>query len=233
MLLLKDIKESFLHFLFPHVCEGCGTDVLDEDHFLCLQCGATMPKTDFHFYPNNPVEKTFWGRIPVTAATAQYYFTKESMMQHLLHQLKYRGHKELGLYLGRLMGHALASSNRFRYIDVLLPLPLFPTKERTRGYNQATVLCEGIADVLQKPIAKDAVIRTIQSESQTKKSRIDRWLNMEGKFELKNSAAIEGKRVLLVDDVITTGATLEACGGAILQAQNVQLSLAALCFSSR
>ncbi|NTS40851.1 ComF family protein [Flavisolibacter sp. BT320] len=233
MLLLNNIKESLLHLLFPHVCETCGTDVLEPDHHLCLRCLAALPKTDFHFYPNNPVEKIYWGRLPLTSATAQYYFTKGSMMQHLMHQLKYRGNKDLGLYLGRLMGYALEASNRFRYVDALVPLPLFPAKEKARGYNQATVLCEGIAQVLQKPVLKDAVIRTMHTESQTKKNRVERWLNMEGRFELKKPTAIEAKHILLVDDVVTTGATLEACGAALLEGANVQLSVATLCFSSR
>jgi ComF family protein len=233
MQLLSDIKESLLHFLFPHVCEGCGTDVLQPDHFLCLKCHSLLPQTAFEVYPNNPVEKLFWGRLPVTSATAHCYFAKQSMMQHLMHQLKYRGNKEIGLYLGRLMGQALANSNRFRYVDALIPLPLFTAKERKRGYNQAAVLCTGMSEALGKPVLSNVVIRTTHTESQTKKNRIERWLNMDGRFELVGPAEIEGKHVLLVDDVVTTGATLEACGAVLLQAPNVQLSLATLCYSGR
>jgi ComF family protein len=150
-----------------------------------------------------------------------------------MHQLKYRGNKEMGIYLGRLMGHALAETNRFRAVDALVPLPLHPSKEKKRGYNQATVLCQGIAEVLEKPILKGVVIRTSHTESQTAKNRVQRWENMEGRFQLVKPQAIEGKHILLVDDVITTGATLEACGAELLEAENVQLSLATLCFSSR
>lgn len=229
----RDLKESVFHLLFPHVCEGCGTDVIEQDHFLCLKCHASLPKTEFHLYPNNPIEKIFWGRLPIVNAYAQYYFTKASRLQHLMHQLKYRGNKELGLYLGRLMGHAMNESSRFRYVDALVPLPLFPAKEKKRGYNQATVLCEGIAEVLGKPILKDAIIRTVHTDSQTKKNRIQRWENMEGRFELVKPGAIKGMHLLLVDDVITTGATLEACGAELLEAENAQLSVATLCFSTR
>lgn len=154
-------------------------------------------------------------------------------MQHLMHQLKYRGNKELGLYFGRLMGHALVKTNRFRFVDALVPLPLFPSKEKKRGYNQATVLCEGIAEVMEKPILKDVIIRTTHTDSQTKKNRVQRWQNMEGRFELARPEAIKGKHLLLIDDVITTGATLEACGAELLEAENTQLSIATLCFSSR
>lgn len=229
----SQVKEALLHFLFPHVCEGCGTDVLGIDHFICTKCHSELPKTEFHQFANNPVEKVFWGRIPLAAATAQYYFSKASTMQHLMHQLKYRGNKELGIYLGKMMGQALAETNRFRFVDALVPLPLFPEKEKKRGYNQATLLCEGIAAILNKPVLNEAVVRTTHTESQTKKNRVERWINMEGRFELNKPELIANKNILLVDDVVTTGATLEACGAAILQANNVQLSIATLCFSSR
>lgn len=231
MTLLKEITDSLLHLAFPHVCEGCGTDNLQADHLLCLRCLSELPNTNFHLHANNPIEKIFWGRIPITSATAQYYFTKESMMQHLMHQFKYKGNKEIGTYLGKLVGWAMMESNRFSSVDALIPLPLHKSKEHKRGYNQATVLCEGISSVLNKPVLKNIVVRPEQTETQTKKGRIQRWQNMEGKFELVNSSAIEGKHVLVVDDVVTTGATLEACGREILTAKNVQLSLATLCFS--
>ncbi len=229
--MLQVVKEAVLHFLFPHVCEGCGTDVLDASHLLCLKCLSSLPKTAFQFHPNNPVEKLFWGRLPVASATAHCYFTKESLMQHLMHQLKYRGNKELGLYLGRMMGYALHDSNRFRYVDALIPLPLHPAKERKRGYNQAALLCQGIAEVMDKPVWKDVVIRTTHTESQTKKTRVERWLNIEGRFELAKPEVIAGRHLLLIDDVVTTGATLEACGTILLAAPDTRVSVATLCYS--
>jgi ComF family protein len=233
MTFLKEIRESVLHFLFPHVCEGCGTDILEIDHLLCLKCLSSLPKTAFQTFANNPVEKIFWGRLPLQSATAHYYFTKGSLIQHLMHELKYRGNKDAGLYLGRQMGYGLNGSNRFRQIDALVPLPLFHSKERKRGYNQAAVLCEGLASTMNKPVWTDVVTRTTYTDSQTKKSRVERWLNMDGRFELVNAGKIEGRHLLLVDDVVTTGATLEACGSVLLQAPNVQLSIATLCISSR
>src|SRR5687767_261975 len=145
MLTFRDIKDALLHLAFPHTCAGCGTDLTDVDHQLCIRCLDELPATNFHHYSNNPVEKIFWGRVPVTHATALYYFTSPSLVQHLMHQLKYRGNKELGLYLGRLMGHTLQQSNRFLHVDALVPLPLSPEKERKRGYNQSALLCQGIA----------------------------------------------------------------------------------------
>lgn len=217
---------------FPHICAGCGSDLLDKENELCWQCLSSLPKTDFHLYGNNPIEKTFWGRLPLKHASAQYYFTKESLIQRLMHSFKYKANKELGTFLGNLIGHQLMQSNRFQYVDALVPLPLYPSKERKRGFNQAVVLCEGMAAVMQKPVLANVVKRNQFTETQTKKNRIERWENMEGRFELVNEAPMEGKHILLVDDVMTTGATLEACGRELLKTKDVRLSITTLCFSS-
>lgn len=232
MPLLTDIKEALLHLTFPHVCAGCGTDVLDSAQPLCLRCLDALPQTQFHQHSHNPVEKLFWGRLPLVAATAQYYFTKTSVMQRLMHQFKYKGGKELGFFLGQQIGNSFTGTHRFETIDAVIPLPLFAAKERARGYNQATVLCEGIADVVQKPVLTASVIRTAHTESQTKMNRVDRWQNMEGRFEISNAKSLAGKHLLLVDDVVTTGATLEACGRALLGVDGVRLSVATLCIAS-
>jgi len=232
MVSYKELKNSLLHILFPHVCDGCGSDIVDEESSLCMKCIAEMPETNFHLHANNPVEKIFWGRLPIISATAQYYFVKESLMQRLMHQLKYKGNKELGKQLGRLMGYELQKTNRFNKPDYLIPLPLFASKEKRRGYNQATVLCEGIAEVMNIEIARDVIVRTQHTETQTKKGRIERWQNMEGKFEMTKPGKIQNKNILLVDDVITTGATLEACGHELLKA-SPKLSIVSLCYASR
>ncbi len=232
MIGFKEIKDSVLHLLFPHVCTGCGSDILNEESVLCMRCMDAMPETNFELHFNNPVEKTFWGRLPLVGATAQFYFTKESLMQHLMHQFKYKGNKELGLQLGGMMGDQILKSGRFR-VDGLVPLPLFPAKQRRRGYNQATVLCEGMAAVMNIPVLDRVIIRPQHTATQTKKGRIERWKNMEGKFVLSDSETIRNKHLLLVDDVVTTGATFEACGNELLKAENVSLSLASLCVASR
>jgi ComF family protein len=232
MNLIEQIRDSFLHLVFPHVCEGCGSDVIDEKEMLCLKCISRLPKTGFQFYSSNIVEKIFWGRLPLRAATAQYYFTKESMMQHLMHQLKYKGNRDLGIYLGQLIGKSLAQTNRFSDVDALIPLPLFPSKEKKRGYNQASILSYGIGEIIGKPVLENVVIRTTHTETQTRKNRVARWQNMEGRFLLKTPSKIENKHLLLVDDVITTGASLEACGREILNAPGVVISVCTLCYAS-
>lgn len=233
MTTIKEIKVSLLHLLFPHVCSGCGSDIISEETMLCMRCMAEMPETNFHLFAGNPVEKIFWGRLPLVSATAQYYFSKESLMQHLTHQLKYKGNKELGRQLGRLMGNDLLQSDRFKHIDALVPLPLFPAKEKRRGYNQATILCEGMAEVMNIEILEGIIVRSQHTETQTKKGRIERWQNIEGKFELVKPEKIQNKHILLVDDIITTGATLEACGQELSRAGNIKLSIAAYCYTSR
>jgi ComF family protein len=231
MISTKEIKDSFLHLLFPHICVGCGTDLLNKESLLCIRCIADLPETNFSAHAGNPIEKMLWGRIPLLSAAAAYYFSKESLIQHLVHQFKYKGNKDLGLQLGRLLGKYLVQSDRFK-ADALVPLPLFEVKERKRGYNQATVLCDGMAEVMKIPVLKNVINRPQHTDTQTKKGRLDRWQNMEGKFMLQNRKIIEHKHLLLVDDVITTGATLEACGSELLKAENVKLSVATLCVAS-
>ncbi len=231
---MQTIQSSFndlLHLFFPHICAGCGTDVLDQQQMLCLHCLNNLPSTKFFDQPNNPVEQVFYGRIPVENAAAGYFFTKESLLQNLVIQLKYRGNKEIGFYLGRLIGNFLINSSRFSNVDVLVPLPLNPRREKKRGYNQATALCNGISAAWNKPVIDNNVIRKVYTETQTHKSRISRWENMDGIFAVNNAAELENKHILLVDDVVTTGSTLEACGSEILKINGTNLSIATLAYT--
>jgi ComF family protein len=229
---LKEIKDSFLHLLFPHVCSGCGSDMLDRHMSLCLRCLARLPYTHFEKYPHNPAERIFWGRLSLIAASAQYFFTKQSLVQRLMHRFKYRQDRDLCFELGRMMGDQLRISERFP-ADALVPLPLFPAREKKRGYNQAAVLCEGISESMRIPLISNAVIRPHHTDTQTKKGRVERWANIEGKFLITDPASIRNRHILLVDDVVTTGATLEACGQSILDVEGVSLSIATLCIATK
>lgn len=233
MQVLKNIVADALHLFYPHICTGCGSDILEKENLLCLHCINDLPNTNFALYKDNPVEKAFWGRIPVSAAHSQYYFAKESLIQHLIHQLKYKNNKDIGVYMGELMGKALLNSNRFNNIDALVPLPLYPDKERKRGYNQATVICEGMANVMNIPVIKNNVIRQRFTETQTRKHRAERWQNVEGSFVVTHPQQLQGKNILLVDDVITTGATIEACGSSILQCEGTKLFVASLAYAAK
>jgi ComF family protein len=228
MLTLSNLLSDFKNLFYPHTCSGCGTDILSEDNLLCAKCFVTLPSTLYAQYANNPIEKIFSGRLTIESAHAEFYFAKESLIQHLVHQLKYKGNKEIGIYLGEMMGRSMLKSNRFNTVDGLIPLPLYPDKERKRGYNQAAVICEGMSDVMNVPVFNNVLIRGKFTETQTKKHRAERWENVEGSFAIKNEERIKGKHLLLVDDVITTGATLEASGSRLLKTEGVKLSIATL-----
>ena len=226
------ILKAFSNLFFPEICYSCGSDLVAGGQLLCLRCLHQLPYTGFESIADNPVEKIFWGRIPVQHAASLFYFTKDSTIERLLYQLKYRGRKEVGIYCGRLMGLALKKSGFFRGIEVIIPLPLFRKKEHQRGFNQASVIAEGIAEVLGISVCGDIIERVEATETQTHKNRIERWKNMQGRFLLKAPSSIENKRVLLIDDVITTGATLESCAQEILKSTKVQLSILTLAYSS-
>lgn len=227
----QQLLHSTLHLFYPHTCCGCGSDLLPSDELLCGQCIVQLPHTKSAPMVNNMVERMFTGRLPLQAAYAQLYFTKDGLVQHLIHQLKYKGNTDIGLYLGRLMGQTLLDTSRFHPIDALVPLPMYAAKERQRGYNQATILCRGMAEVLQVPIDTQHVIRQRNTQTQTRKQRTGRWQNVEGSFAVTNLSALTGKHLLLVDDVVTTGATLDACGHAILQVPGTTLSVASLAYA--
>jgi len=220
-------SSPLFHFFYPHNCIGCGSDVIDKENFLCLECVNDLPHTNFAMHANNPLEKKFWGRISLTSAMSEFYFSKETIVQNMIYELKYRGNKKAGFYFGNLMGKSLLNSNRFD-VDILIPLPLFERKERMRGYNQSEILCNGISEIINKPVIRNNVIRKVFTETQTKKHRIERWKNVKDIFFVTDPKSLEGKHILLVDDVITTGATLDACGSEILKIKNVKLSVAAL-----
>lgn len=222
------VFESLLHLFFPYTCCGCGTHLIAEDILFCIHCQASMPLTRFEFFPANIIEKIFWGRIVIHAASAHLYFTTGSPVQHSLHLLKYKGRKEIGTYLGRQMGLSLKQSNRFNDCEVIVPLPLFAAREKKRGYNQASLIAEGISQNLSIPVVRDAVFRVRKTETQTDKSRIQRWENMKSTFEIRSPEKCFGKHVLLVDDVVTTGASLEACSRVLLDIPGIRISIACL-----
>ncbi|MCW3089087.1 MAG: phosphoribosyltransferase [Ferruginibacter sp.] len=230
---LSSILSDTLHLFYPHVCTGCGSDLLQRDNLLCLKCITNLPHTNFAQHAGNPIEKIFWGRIPLAAAHSEFYFSKDSLIQELIHQLKYKGNQAIGRYLGQLMGKSLLDSNRFQKIDYLIPLPLFPDKERKRGFNQAAVICDGMSGIMNVPVLLNNVNRRRFTETQTKKHRTERWENVADSFMIMDKSTLQGKSVLLVDDVITTGATMEACGQTIMEAANVQLNLATLATATK
>lgn len=228
---LIETFHSFMHLFFPHVCEGCGTDIIDRDTVLCTKCYLQLPATHFIADKNNLVEQKFYGRLQVEAAGGAYYFTKDSLLRNLVSALKYRGNKEIGFFLGRQLGKMLSATDRFDNVDVIVPLPLNPRKEQKRGYNQAEVIAAGVSSVWQRPLLTNVVERKIFTETQTHKDRISRWQSMQNVFAVTNPNALAGKNILVVDDIMTTGATLEACGEQILCVPGTKLYIATVAFT--
>jgi ComF family protein len=227
----KSLVSHFLHLIYPHNCEGCGTDTLNADSFLCAKCLYQLPETGFISAANNPLEKKFYGRLKLENAAAGFYFTKDSLLQHLIAQLKYKNNQDMGLYLGKLVGYQLLSTDRFDSVEALIPVPLNPKKEHKRGYNQSQLICEGIASVWKRPIISDAVRRIVYTETQTNKNISDRWDNVDGAFAIADDSSIKGKHIALIDDVITTGASIESCGSELLKIEGLKLSVLSVGFT--
>ena len=230
---LKQLITDTLHLFYPHICSGCDSDLLVEKTLLCLKCINELPHTHFASLPDNPVEKYFWGRLNLEAAHSEFYFSKESLVQQLVHQLKYRANTPIGFYLGQFLGNSLLQSKRFDTVDTLVPLPLYPDKEKKRGYNQATIICNGMASVMHLPLMTGNIRRQRFTETQTRKNRTERWENVEGSFSVNDPVALKGRHILLVDDVVTTGATMEACGRVMKTAGCARLSIATLAVASK
>ena len=215
---------------FPKNCPACGRPLRLFGANICGRCSQNLPETHFFEAPGNPIEKIFYGRLPIHAGAAAWYFHKNSALQALLFQLKYKSNEDVGLFIGKQMGALLAASERFASIDALVPMPLHPQALSKRGFNQAALICEGIGQVWHKPVLRSAITRTKHTNTQTKQSRAVRWENMENAFSIKEHTSIIGKHLLLIDDVITTGATIEACGKTLLSVKDVQLSVAAAAY---
>jgi ComF family protein len=222
---------DFMHLFFPHICIGCGIDVLNNDDELCAQCISHLPETGFLFTPGNPVEKKFYGRIKIENGGSAFYFNKGSAIREAILELKYRSNQQAGKFLGRLLGQRIAASNRFNEVDAIVPLPLNDKKLYKRGYNQSYLISAGIITAWKRPIIQHAVTRYVFTETQTHKDRIARWQNMEKVFVANNPAPLQNKHILLVDDVVTTGSTIEACGAALLQIPGLKISVATVACS--
>ena len=215
---------------FPKNCPACGRPLRLFGANICGRCSQNLPETHFFEAPGNPIEKIFYGRLPIQAGAAAWYFHKNSALQALLFQLKYKSNEDVGLFIGKQMGALLAASERFASIDALVPMPLHPQALSKRGFNQAALICEGISQVWHKPVLRSAITRTKHTNTQTKQSRAVRWENMENAFSIKEHTSITGKHLLLIDDVITTGATIEACGKTLLSVKDVKVSVAAAAY---
>ena len=228
---IYDFWDDFLSLLFPRLCYACGNHLLRNEYLICTECYVIIPRTNFHNEENNPVAQLFWGRCLIQKAAAFSFYNKGSRIRNLIHNLKYRGISEIGYELGRIYGLSLKESGFTKDIDLIIPVPLHPSKKRIRGFNQSESISKGISDVSGLPVEIKSFVRKLVSATQTKRSRYERWTNVEGIFQVVNPDAFIGKHVLLVDDVITTGSTIESCTNELLKIDSVKVSVVALAFA--
>jgi ComF family protein len=231
MNVLIRLATDLLNLLFPRLCNACGQNLVLGERNICISCLHDLPFTDYHLHADNRAAKQLWGRLPCNAVMAMLYFKKGSRVQRLLHRLKYNGQIELGIELGQLLGRRLCEANSFSGIDIIIPVPLHKRRERLRGYNQSKCIADGIAEHLGIPVLTKVLIKPLSTASQTRKGRFSRYENLKSVFQVIDVQSIRDKHVLLVDDVITTGATLEACGLVLLAAGISNLSIAAVAFT--
>lgn len=227
----KEYLHAFLHLFYPHLCLECGTDILPSDTVLCISCENKLPYTDLFTIENNVVEKIFWGRSAISAAGAGLFFTKESIVQILIFELKYKQNKKAGWLLGRIIGAAIKDIKRFEKINLLIPIPISSKKERQRGFNQAVIICEGIQQILPALKINSSLKKKKLTSSQTNKGRLQRSEHLDHLFELKQDNTIIGAHLLIVDDVITTGATLEAANKCLWLGQPSSISMASAAYT--
>ena len=227
---LETVINSIFNIVYPRLCAGCDMPLLKNENIICTSCLISLPYTNFHTYKNNPVHKIFWGRIEVEDAMSLFYFEKGSKIQKILHNLKYRGQKEIGFFLGQLLGERLISSPFFKELDYIVYVPLTQKKFYIRGFNQSEEIAKGVSSVLNVNVI-DIIEKRINTQTQTKKSRIERWLNVTEVFSFKKNIDLSkyyNKHFLIIDDVVTTGSTLEALGSLLLTLKNVKISIATI-----
>jgi ComF family protein len=224
---------DFISLFYPDVCAACGNKLFKHEKEICSRCYISLPKSDFHKDIGNPVAKLFHGRADIVMAASYYLFTKSGNVQRILHQLKYKGNKDVGVTLGKWYGDELKKSPGFSDAQMILPVPLHRKKLSRRGYNQSTCFADGLAESMNIEMREDLLIRKSETTTQTRKSRFDRWLNVADKFELQGEEELRNKHVILVDDVVTTGATLEACVQELKKAEGIKVSIATIAYAQQ
>ncbi|VXD18485.1 ComF family protein [Marinoscillum sp. 108] len=204
--IIKEYLQDFVSLIFPRICINCSTILVYQEEHICIKCRLSLPKTDYHLQNANPLKSKFVYEPKVLGVVAYLHFNKGGVAQKLVHELKYRGQQEVGIMLGEWYGYDLIKSNW--PVDMIIPVPIHKSKLRKRGYNQADCFAEGLSSSMEIPVRTDLVERKKSTMSQTRKSKVERWQNVNEIYRVTNSAELQGKNLLVVDDVLTTGATL-------------------------
>lgn len=223
-----EILGDFVSLFFPRYCAGCEESLAKGEELICTGCILEMPRSNYHLDIENPFYQKIKGRMPVKYVMSFLKFVKSGRVQHILHSLKYKNKPELGRMLGRIYGHELMQSGYENQFDVIIPIPLHQKKKQRRGYNQSEEFGLGLSESLIIPCSDNYLQRLHMTSTQTRKTRLKRWENVKEVFAVVNTEAIKDKRILLVDDVVTTGATLEAAGQVLLRAGCAELSIGSI-----
>ena len=225
---MQKLLHALSQLLFPNLCVCCDSYLSYQEGLLCDMCLYTLPKFENFKDKNNPVAKKFWGRLNTHFVTAYLNFKADPDVRKILHQLKYKGNKQIGIEMGEHMGRKLQLIEDLKSVDLIIPVPLHTKRQQFRGYNQCDLIVQGITNITEHRVAYDAVLREKYNSTQTKKNRYERFINSKEIFRVSKPQLLEHKHILLVDDVITTGATIEACGAALLEVEGLKLSIATL-----
>ncbi len=223
---------DFVNLLYPTVCHICETELLKNEQILCTSCLHDLPVTRYHLDNENPVKKVFYGRVKIEKATSLLHFRKKSGVQHLIHDLKYRGHREIGTYLGKWLGEELSLIPEYLEIDAVIPVPLHKSRLKERGYNQVEDFGKEIARSLQAEYRDDILLKISSTQTQTFKDRLSRWGKLEETLIIKNAESVTNKHILIVDDLVTTGSTIEACAHKLFEIPNIKMSVATMAITN-
>lgn len=223
---IREWLDCIINLFYPRVCAACGDTLLKDEETVCLKCRYLLPKTGYEMNPDNPLAQGFYGRVNFHAVTACFFFAKQGKVQHLIHELKYKGNREAGVFLGQQLGETIKNAPLFQGIDYLVPVPLHPKREKKRGYNQSMMIARGISEATDIPIGDKYLIRVVNTATQTKKSKEERFQNVKDIFQVCHAEELQGKHILLIDDVLTTGATLESCAHKFEHIQGIIISAA-------
>ena len=224
---------DFLSLIYPRQCSACNRLLYAHETHLCNLCAVSLPRSGFEGQRNNELELIFAGRVPVEAATSFLLFEKTGRVQQVLHKIKYHGGKDLAQELGKMYGRELAGQASLGELHMIIPIPLYPKKLKERGFNQSEAFAIGLSEALNIPVRNDLLLRKSATATQTRKKKFERWENVEGVFELTKPDELVNKHVLLVDDVITTGATIDAAWQCMKIVEGLKISLASIAYAQK
>jgi|TARA_B110000971_G_scaffold219256_1_gene259926 ComF family protein len=224
------LKDLFYLF-YPSICSNCSEQLLQNENVICTFCRHDLPLTNFTSYTKNKVSAIFFGRVTIEKAYSLLLFRKEGITKNLIHDLKYRGNEGVGIFFGNWLGEILMKNKEFSTVDLIVPVPIHLKRKKIRGYNQVTKFGERLSTYLNIPFIEDVLVRQSSTKTQTLKARFERFNDLETKFLVNNTTQFKGKHLLIIDDVITTGATLEACASALLKTPNIKISILTMAYT--